>query len=421
MNKINLPEVPPHTSTTTPRFFYGWVMAPIAMMAQICTLPAQSAGVSVFNESFRQDLALSASQLSGAYALGTILASLVLPLFGVLQDRRGIRITMGLAALLLCCACQLVSAAGSLLVLFLGFFCLRLFGQGALSLTSSSTMSMWFHRTLGTVAGVTSIFITAAMAFGPLAIAAGVDRWGWRATYQALGLIVAATILPLLIPFRERPEDLGQVPDGEPLELSPSGEVQRMREVRYADALRTSSYWILIAVCATWSMIGTALIFDAQPLAADRAATMWPAAAAITVFFLCAAVMRLIGGVLADRVRLHLLLSTSVILLFLGVLTFLFSHGNYFFLAYAVSGLSQGLMLAVESTIWVRYFGRLDFGKIRSGAMTAMVVGSSIGPVVVGLGVDRFGSYNAPFVLFAVIAACVFAAVLFLRPPAIAD
>ena len=220
MNQSSRQEVAAATSPppTAPRFFYGWVIAPIATLAQICTLPGQSAGVSVFNESFRQDLTLSASQLSGAYALGTILASLVLPLFGVLQDRRGIRLTMGLAALLLFGACQLISVAGSLLMLFLGFFCLRLFGQGALSLTASSTMSMWFHRTLGTVAGVTSIFITAAMAFGPLAIAMGVDEWGWRATYQILGLVVAVVMLPLLIPFRNRPEDVGQVPDGEPVE-----------------------------------------------------------------------------------------------------------------------------------------------------------------------------------------------------------
>ena len=108
-------------------------------------------------------------------------------------------------------------------------------------------------------------------------------------------------------------------------------------------------------------------------------------------------------------------------MLLVGVLTFLFSHGDYLFLAYAVVGLSQGLMLAVDSTVWVRYFGRIDFGKIRSGGMMAMVVGSSLGPVIVGVGVDWSGSYNPPFVLFAIVAAAVLTAVLFLRPPAVAQ
>ena len=129
-------------------FFYGWAMLPIAMLAQALTIPGQTVGVSVFNISFRETLNLSHTQLSGAYALGTLLASLPQAWIGSLMDRFGIRRVMAAVGVLLGLACIFVSQANSLAWLFLGFFGLRLFGQGALSLSASNSLGMWFRARL---------------------------------------------------------------------------------------------------------------------------------------------------------------------------------------------------------------------------------------------------------------------------------
>ena len=72
-------------------FFYGWVMLPVVTLISICTSPGQTYGIAVFNPYLREALSLSNSELSGAYALGTILASLPLTYVGALMDRYGPR------------------------------------------------------------------------------------------------------------------------------------------------------------------------------------------------------------------------------------------------------------------------------------------------------------------------------------------
>jgi hypothetical protein len=55
------------------RFFYGWLMLPVAFIAQICTGPGQSYGLTHFYLSFETGLSLSNSQITGAYMCGTLL------------------------------------------------------------------------------------------------------------------------------------------------------------------------------------------------------------------------------------------------------------------------------------------------------------------------------------------------------------
>jgi hypothetical protein len=54
----------------------------------------------------------------------------------------------------------------------------------------------------------------------------------------------------------------------------------------------------------------------------------------------------------------------------------------------------------VQSTLWVRYYGRLHLGKIRGSIATASVAASSLGPFIMGATFDLFGSYNTSLWIF---------------------
>ena len=101
---------------------------------------------------------------------------------------------------------------------------------------------------------------------------------------------------------------------------------------------------------------------------------------------------------------------SSLILLWLFV-------GVPFFLAYALYGAVQGIIQAVSSTIWVRYFGRKNIGKIKSGAMVAMVAGSSIGPLVMSLAKDLGWTFSLSVLAFLILAVINGLAATVLRPP----
>ena len=71
--------------------FFGWIMLPVVLAIQVATSPGQTFGVSIFNPHIRADLGLSHSEISGAYMVGTLLASLPMVYIGLLMDRYGPR------------------------------------------------------------------------------------------------------------------------------------------------------------------------------------------------------------------------------------------------------------------------------------------------------------------------------------------
>ena len=404
-------------------------MAFIAMVMSMCTMPGQSVGVSAFNQSFRTDLQISASQLAGAYALGTILASLLLPFAGAAIDRFGLRRSLFFVIPALFSACFFVSTVHSLLSLFAAFFLLRLFGQGTLSLCAQNTLAMWFSQRLGRVNGIATTFVTFFMAASPLLLRVAIVEYGWRTTYRGLGAIVVVILLPLMIVYRNRPEDLNQLPDGFSVPLNSETSAQlRVTGLSLSEAMRESSYWILIFLQIIWSLVGTSLIFDVQSLGhaklnGNSLQVAWgeiPTEAANTFFFASIGIMIFVGGFLADKFLLSRLLRISILGMVIGLLILVLGNGAAFFVAYCVYGLAQGLLVAVSGTIWPRFFGRAHLGKIRGGAMMAMVAGSSLGPLITGFAFDRTGSFQIPLVTFTILTFAGLVAACFVSRPDLA-
>ena len=68
-------------------------------------------------------------------------------------------------------------------------------------------------------------------------------------------------------------------------------------------------------------------------------------------------------------------------------------------------GLGLGAEVDIIAYITSRYFGLLDFGKVYSSALAAFALAGALGPLVMGAGFDRTGSYRDPLILFFVAAA----------------
>jgi MFS family permease len=68
-------------------------------------------------------------------------------------------------------------------------------------------------------------------------------------------------------------------------------------------------------------------------------------------------------------------------------------------------GLGLGAEVDIIAYITSHYFGLLDFGKVYSSALAAFALAGALGPLVMGAGFDRTGSYRDPLILFFVAAA----------------
>jgi MFS family permease len=415
------------TKTTSRRlaahlpFYYGWVMLPIATLAAIATSPGQTFGISVFNPTFRLTLGLSHSQLTGAYMIGTLLAAIPQPYIGGLMDRYGIRRVMFIIVILLGFACIFMSQVQGLLMLFLAFFFLRLLGQGALTLMANNTLAMWFQVRLGAVAGIMNAGVAGSLALIPPVILVLINQFGWRETYIVLGVTVWLVMLPLLLLFyRNRPEDVGQSLDGRSSTETTIDVEEDKETVSFSlnEARHTRAYWILLILAAAWGLIVTAVFFNIIPIFTSQGLTDANAAATFTTVALALATTQLIGGVLADRIRLNWLAALSTLAMTAGILAL--SRANSVLLAqfYALLiGIGQGLFGAVNNTVWARYFGRAHLGKIRGTVAMAMVAGSSAGPFIMGATYDIFGSYEVSLNLFITLLIPLAIASLWATPP----
>jgi len=448
------PQEPPDLSGRGGRrVFYGWFMVPIATLGLIATAPAQTFGISAFNESFRESLGLSHSELTGAYMLGTFLASLPLSYIGRLMDRFGLRRTFTVVIVLFASTCMLTSQVRGLMSIFLAFFFLRMFGQGAVSMLSANTLAFWFERRLGMVEGVRNVGMAGAIAVVPAFNLWLIDELGWRGAYATLGLLVLAVMGPLMFFFRNEPADVGQRVDGaarnrrsssrgderedtegeeareegsragraEPAAPGVSetdGSVKTARDLTVGQAVRTRSFWIVTSSVGLWAMLATAVLFNILPLFEQRGLSEADAARLFTVFALTLAPTQLIGGVLADRLPLNGLISAGVAALAAAMAILWRVQSPEMVNAAAVAmGLGQGLLLSSSGPLWPRYYGRSHLGQLRGLITTLMVGASSVGPFILGLCQDLLGSYDAAMTLFAVLPLPLIVLAWFATPP----
>lgn len=387
-------------------------MIPLAMLLQITTSPGQTFAFSAFTPSFRQAFAMSDSHLTLAYMLGTFLAAIPLTIVGPLSDRFGLKWLSALAVLGVSATCWLASTATGWWNLLLVFFLLRFLGQGTLSLLSGNAISMWFRNRIGRVSALISIGTALAFAWVPGLIADSIDSIGWRQTYQGIALWVVACTLPLvLVFFRNRPEELGQCVDGAHLNRMPHSDAVSENgkpikadtepSMTFAQAIRTPAFWILAVTNLAWALIGTGVVFYLYTICQQRGFDARVPSNLFKTFGLCMLAGQLGGGVLADFVRLNRMLGVGTAMLCIGIGSLLIGQSETTLHTFAVFfGGGQGLLLAVGSVVWVRYYGRESLGAIRGSAWCATVAGSGCGPLLMGLSLDHYESFDPAITLF---------------------
>ncbi len=401
-------------------FFYGWIMLPVVLAIQVATSPGQTFGVSIFNPHIRADLGLSHSEISGAYMVGTLLASLPMVYIGLLMDRYGPRRILFVIVILFGIACVGMSRVTGLFTVFVSFLFLRMLGQGAMSMLAANTVGLWFNRRLGLAVGMVSTGAALSMGMVPAFNHWLIGAVGWRWAYALLGLVIACAILPLIaLVYRNRPEDVGQRPDGvgeSVAEASAASAVEKAHDLAFA--VRTRAYWILAVATALPAMIITGIHFHAVQIYLDIGMTEIDAVAMFSAFAVASAVSMLLGGIMADRLPVHFLLSGAMASMAFGIWFLTQIESSLTSALFAVSlGAGQGTFMAVRSTIWVRYYGRPHLGKIQGTLTTVEVAASSMGPLVMGATHDLWGSYNDILVVFALLTAPMIIVTLFATPP----
>ena len=202
-------------NTTKSKGFYGWIALSGALLALISG--------SAFLHSFGVFLPVVANEFSwkratvaAALSLGLLAMGLPSPLWGMLTTRFGPRINIILG--------NAVTAACLAGLFFLHdlWYLYLLFIIGGLAagiggyIPITTIANNWFSKK---VSMAMSLIMAsgglASFVFPPLTTAL-IAAVGWRLTWVILGgiILVGATVIGGIVMVRNRPEDMGQVPDG---------------------------------------------------------------------------------------------------------------------------------------------------------------------------------------------------------------
>ncbi|MEJ7838848.1 MAG: MFS transporter [Thermomicrobiales bacterium] len=400
--------------------FAGWRMLFISCLAVFLSGPAQTYGVSVFVDPMQDELAWSRSLISTLYSLGTLASAGAVVLAGRQLDRWGNRLIFSISAIAFGATMFLMSIASTVVVVFLGFTLLRTFGSGVLTLAARNLLPNWFHTRAGRAFSLVGLAAMLSQALIPLWNNQLVSWFGWREAWRVNAVVIWIVLVPVVVLLvRNRPADLGQLPDGRrPTAESESSKVETGATL--SQALRTRTFWFLVGASAVPSLVVTGLAFNQVSILTDRGLPTALAATSFSVEALVALPTTLLAGWLVDRYAVRHVLMFGQVCLIIAMVFLLFANATAGVLVYAAfRGASSGLWMVAAEVAWPRYFGRKYLGSIRGVGFAVGVVGAALGPIPFGLSYDVLGGYTPAIAGLLVLPVAAAIAVSRARPPLI--
>nr|WP_289215313.1 MFS transporter [Halobacillus campisalis] len=386
----------------SPPFYYGWVVVAIAGLSMFFSGPGQTYFISIFIEHYLRDFEYSRSMVSGLYSTATLCAGLALFLVGKLVDIWGQRVMMTLAGFLLALACLWNSLLTGPVMMFVGFFMLRLFGQGSMTLIPNTLVPQWFIQKRGRALSVMAIGGFASSALMPVLNTWIIDSIGWRMTWTMWGILLLVGFAPLAyFLVRNQPKDIGEVPDGKEKEQKNQTEKKKVtlevNEISWTlkEAMRTRAFWLILFTVSVPALVNTGVTFHLVSIIQGKGMTESVAALVLTLMAVIGFPVTFLVGYLVDRISVHYVLALTFCAHIIALLFLLQVNSWMGAVIYGVIwGVANGFERITLTIVWPNYFGREHLGSIKGLAQTVMVLGSAFGPLPFGIFFDWFGGYQ---------------------------
>jgi len=279
-------------------------------------------------------------------------------------------------------------------------------------IATQTTVGSWFVQKRGLAMAVTmGLGGLVAFAFPLVTTAAMGEAGNWRNGFY---LISAMAVVALVIAFalmKDKPEDVGQVPDGAlPVDAAADTGAQQAEAARAASraskvyktarpktskqAMRSLPFWLI------W--LGSFSVFVALNLAVSSGVLYFSGlgldvgviAGAVAVQGVAAVAVNLVIAPLADRIEPARILGVCALLTAVGAfLAFMCAPGGavVLYAYYILLGIGFGGNTSVMPTAFANYFGIEDFPKIMGMVLLLLSVFSALVPLIAGVVFDAIG------------------------------
>lgn len=405
-------------------FYYGWVVLFVAALASFVSGPGQTFTFSVFQDSFINDLGLSATAISTLYLFGSLTAAGMIIFIGRSLDRYGPRRMMVVSVVVLGLGALWLSRVHSSWQLFVGFTIMRTMGQGALSLIPATVVSIWFVRKRAMALALMALGGALASGIYPFYGATLIGEFGWRTAWVAIAVTGwVLLIVPAIIFIRTSPESIGLLPDGDTSDGAP-GDDSKVKESHsefswtVREATRSRTLWFLIFAGSAQSLVGTGVAFQQVSIMTSKGMTIGAAAGVFGIMAPTAIAGQFLAGYLAGRYPVRYLIAAGQVGIVAAMIMLLGSSELWHAYTYgAILGTVMGFLMNLNHVVWPNYFGRRHLGSVRGITNFGTMSAAAIGPLPLALSLDLTGSYAVGLIIYMVLPPlCGLAAILAGRP-----
>lgn len=382
------------------RYYYGWNIIAICVLAQLSVIGIAFNCVSLFVPVWSKAFQAPPSELLLSVTIFTFLGPVLSPIAGWAADRLPANFVIGLGLLCSAAAYVAIAFANSAVALILLY--VVVLSPGFIFATAIPTQAVvcrWFDRRRGFAMGMNALGVVLAGVMFPPLVVALLPHIGWRTIWIAAAALIGLLAAPLaLLALYDRP------PADDPF-----GYVDVVRKQTDTDIhsvwaiLRRPNFWIVAAVYVASLSVYLSVTFNLGPIVLSHGFDL--ALAGILISLLSAADFggKLLFGVLVDwlgtRIPLVLVaLAAALAAIMLNEV----SSRDMLFLAVIPLGLSGGIWTVLPASM-ANEFGSASFGRAFGLISMLTPLASLTAPVFAKLA-ERSGSYSQGLVALAAFA-----------------
>lgn len=362
-----------------------WIFTAAFLIIFCC---AASSAFSVFAEPLRKAVNGTPSQVAFTLTLYQFFMACFGVASGWIMDRFGAKKLMYVGGLVFGLGWGLTAFVHSLPLLYLTVGLMAGAGNGIMYNPALLTALKWFPEKRGTISG----FLLAAASLGPLVLAkVGAvlcDSFGMNG-FIPIGiayLVICWAVGWLMDSPREDAADAGG-------RIAQTGE----NDFTPGQMLRTSRFWLMLALFAISCTAGIMLIGSLSPIAQVQLG-MTPVVAAnmVVVNTLSNFCGRLITGRLTDKLGQTKTLALILVLTMVGLAGLSFARNVWVFSLFLILlGASFGGVLVVYPTLTGRVFGQTHSGTNYGIMFFGYAIGALVGPQIAARSINKAAGVDA--------------------------
>ncbi|MGK3137939.1 MFS transporter [Pantoea trifolii] len=335
--------------------------------------------ISLYGQEFRQTFGLTDGGLGGLYAIGTVMSAVTLTWAGRLIDYTTTRRFTLAVTLLLTIACLLISGAQAAWMLCIGFYFLRLGGQGLMVHTALTATARQFPLDAGKALGAIALGLSLAQAVFPTVAVQISNMTGWRIAWSLNAAILIAGIAIALM-FLPRGRE------------SPLRKFRKRGEavIKEASIWKNSNLPLALPVVLASPFITTGFFFHQARLAEEKGWALSWVAVWFIAYALTQAISLLSFGPVIDRLTPRRLLPWFLMPQAVGMSALWLSNGQWVTPFYLImTGISSAIASTLATALWVQLFGPAQLARVRSAVEAGTVIASGASPVIMGVLIDH--------------------------------